>query len=98
MNLGVSSARQTLYYCLVTDEMHVAEGGGSIEEEEQLDVLHVDWEEALRLSFDERVNRSGTLFGAFLFFEKYVLPYARSLAGTGVAASASAIVASNSSN
>lgn len=97
MNLGVSSARQTLYYCLVTDEMHVAEGGGSIEEEEQLDVLHVDWEEALRLSFDERVNRSGTLFGVFLFFEKYVLPYARSLAGTG-AVSASAIAASNSSN
>lgn len=81
--VGVTSKRQSLYYCLVTDAMLVSQGGGKVDEAEQIDVLHVDWEEALRLAFDERVNRSGMLFGVFFFFEKYLLPYARSLAGTG---------------
>jgi len=65
-SVGISGAKQTLYFAKITDEMRVNEGGGL--EEEEIEVLYIPLDEAKKFMFDEHDHKTPGLMMAFYWF------------------------------
>jgi len=70
-SVGHAGNLQTLFYCEVSDSMHVSQGGGNVEEGESIQVLHLPAKEALALLTDDSVARSTSVCFGLLWFEHY---------------------------
>ena len=73
-NVGISGAKQTIYYGELTDEMQVGEGGGLIEE--NIEVIYLPIKEAKLFMFDESYQKtSGVIMAIYWWFDnKYKQP------------------------
>jgi UDP-sugar diphosphatase len=68
-NVGVSGARQHLFFATIDDNMKIHEGGGIHTESIELVYLHVS--EAKSFIFDEsRAKTPGLMFAFYWFFDK----------------------------
>ena len=65
-SVGISGAKQTLYFAKITDEMKVNEGGGL--EEEEIEVVYIALENAKEFMFDERYHKTPGMMMAFYWF------------------------------
>ena len=65
-SVGISGAKQTLYYAQVTDEMQIAEGGGL--EEEQIEVVYIKTSQAREFMFNESYQKTPGMCMAFYWF------------------------------
>jgi UDP-sugar diphosphatase len=69
-NVGVSGAKQHLYYAKIDESMKVHEGGGIHDEEIELHFLKTN--EAKAFIYDEeKAKTPGLIFAFYWFFEKY---------------------------
>lgn len=69
-SVGISGAKQTLYFTRVDDSIKVNDGGGL--EEEDIEVIYVDISKAREFMFDESYQKTPGLIMAFYwFFDKY---------------------------
>ena len=67
-SLGHAGSCQTVYYCEVTEDMHIHQGGGNGHEGEMIDVVHMPMNEAMELVFDtEKTRSAGVCFGLLWF-------------------------------
>ena len=73
-SLGTAGTHQSLFYCEVTDDMVVAQGGGNDYEGEIIEVIHMPLEEAMKLPFDVGKARPTALCFALLWFDKFKRP------------------------
>lgn len=65
-SVGISGAKQTLYFAKITEEMKVNEGGGL--EEEEIEVLYIALKDAREFMFDEKYHKTPGLIMAFYWF------------------------------
>ena len=65
-NVGISGAKQTLFYATINESMKRHEGGGI--EDEAIEVLHIKVEEAKKFMFDETYQKTPGLITAFYWF------------------------------
>ena len=70
-SIGHAGSRQTMYYCEVTDDMIVHDGGGNEHEGELIDVVNVPLEDAMKLAMDGDAARSTGLCFAVIWFEHF---------------------------
>jgi len=69
-NVGVSGARQTLYFAILDEDMKIHEGGGIHTESIELVYLHVS--EAKKFVFDEsKAKTPGLMFAFYWFFDRF---------------------------
>ena len=73
-NIGTAGTLQTLYYCSVTDDMHVSMGGGNVKEGEVIELYHVPADEALTFVLDTSKKKSTGLCLGFMWFLQCVRP------------------------
>ena len=73
-SIGTGGTQQQLFYCVVTDDMLVHEGGGNDHEGEMIQVVYVPVEESLKLVFDHSQPKSVGLCFAFFWFDKVKRP------------------------
>jgi len=67
-SVGISGAKQTLYYAECDDSMKVSEGGGLAEEE--IEVIYIALEDVKDFMFDEQYQKTpGMMMGFYWFFE-----------------------------
>jgi len=69
--VGESGGLATMFYAEIDDSMKVSEGGGNVDESEQIELEYIPVEDAKRrILYDENLQRpSGVLFGVMWFFE-----------------------------
>jgi len=68
-NVGISGAKQTIYYGELTEAMKINEGGGL--EEEDIEVIYIPLEDAKAFMFDESYQKtSGVIMAFYWFFDK----------------------------
>ncbi len=68
-NLGVSGAKQYIYYAQIDDSMKVSEGGGI--HGEDIELMYLPLEESMEFVFDESKAKSpGLMFSFYWFFDK----------------------------
>jgi len=65
-NVGVTGAKQTLYYAECDESMHVNEGGGT--HEEDIEVIYIPIEEIKTFMFDESYHKTPGMLMAFYWF------------------------------
>lgn len=65
-SVGISGAKQTLYYAECDSSMQVNEGGGL--EEEAIEVIYLPLQEAKAFMFDESYHKTPGLMMAFYWF------------------------------
>lgn len=65
-NVGVSGAKQTIYYATCDDSMKVSEGGGLAEEE--IEVIYIPYAKAREFMFDENYQKTPGMLMAFYWF------------------------------
>jgi len=65
-NVGVSGAKQTLYYAECDDSMKVSEGGGLNDEE--IEAIYIPYAEAKEFMFDESYQKTPGMLVAFYWF------------------------------
>jgi UDP-sugar diphosphatase len=65
-SVGISGAKQTLYYAECDDSMQINSGGGL--EEEEIEVIYLPLEEAKEFMFDESYHKTPGLMMAFYWF------------------------------
>lgn len=69
-NVGVSGAKQHLFYATVDEHMNVHEGGGI--HTESIEVVYLDRAEAKAFVYDEnKAKTPGLMFAFYWFFERY---------------------------
>lgn len=73
-SIGTSGSHQTMFYCAVTDDMHVEQGGGNAAEGEMINVIHIPASKALEFALDASKVRTSGLCFAFLWFDKIIRP------------------------
>nr|CAI5843971.1 unnamed protein product [Callosobruchus analis] len=67
---ATSGARTTWYYCKVSDEMKVSEGGGNIDEGENIEVVEMSVEDAVRIGNSEHAPcPANFMFGLYWFLD-----------------------------
>ena len=70
-SVGISGAKQTLYYAECDDSMKISEGGGLVEEE--IEVIYIPFKDAKKFMFDESYQKTpGMLMGFYWFFENKI--------------------------
>jgi len=68
-NVGISGAKQTIYYAELTEDMKINEGGGLPEED--IEVIYIPLEDAKSFMFDENYQKtSGVIMAFYWFFDK----------------------------
>ena len=68
-NVGISGAKQTIYYAELTEAMKINEGGGLPEED--IEVIYIPLEDAKSFMFDENYQKtSGVIMAFYWFFDK----------------------------
>ena len=65
-NVGISGAKQTIYYGELSESMKVGEGGGLHEEE--IEVVYVPLSESKKFMFDESYQKTAGVMMAFYWF------------------------------
>ena len=65
-NVGISGARQTIYYAELTEAMKINEGGGLPEED--IEVITIPLAEAKEFMFDESYQKTSGVIMAFYWF------------------------------
>lgn len=70
-SIGHAGSRQTMYYCEVTDDMAVHDGGGNEHEGELIEVVNVPLQDAMKLAMDGEAARSTGLCFAVIWFEHF---------------------------
>ena len=65
-NVGISGAKQTIYYGELTDSMQVNNGGGLIEED--IEVIYIPLSQARAFMFDETYPKTSGVIMAFYWF------------------------------
>ncbi|MCH9740712.1 MAG: NUDIX hydrolase [Epsilonproteobacteria bacterium] len=69
-NVGISGAKQSLFFAMVDETMKVHEGGGIHDEEIEVDYISLD--EAKEFIFDSsKAKTPGLMFAFYWFFENY---------------------------
>ena len=66
--VGVKGTLQTLFYAEVTDQMKVSSGGGLLDEGEQIEVIELSNQEALKCIMDETITKPVGMMFAFTWF------------------------------
>lgn len=65
-NVGISGAKQTIYYGELTESMKVSEGGGLIEED--IEVIYLPLKDARAFMFNETYQKTSGVIMAFYWF------------------------------
>ena len=69
-NVGISGAKQHLYFATVDEHLKVHEGGGIHTEE--IEVVYLSLEDAKKFIYDEsKAKTPGLMFAFYWFFEKF---------------------------
>ncbi|XP_030628763.1 uridine diphosphate glucose pyrophosphatase NUDT14 [Chanos chanos] len=72
--VGVTGAKQTMFYAEVSDENRVGEGGGSAQEGELIEVVKVPLHEAMTFAFDESIPKTMGVIFSFIWFHSNMSP------------------------
>jgi len=68
-NVGISGAKQTLYYATIDDSFKIHDGGGI--NDEQIELVYLKLEDAKEFLFDEsKAKTPGLMFSFYWFFER----------------------------
>ncbi len=65
-SVGISGAKQTLYFAKITEDMKVNDGGGL--EDEDIEVVYIALKDAKQFMFDESYHKTPGLIMAFYWF------------------------------
>lgn len=69
-SVGVTGAKQTLYYAECDESMRINEGGGT--QEEDIEVIYIPIEEIKAFMFDENYHKTpGMIMAFYWFLERY---------------------------
>jgi len=70
-SVGISGAKQTLYYAECDDSMKINDGGGL--EEEEIEVIYIPLKDAKKFMFDDEYQKTpGLMLGFYWFFDSKV--------------------------
>ncbi|KAI1895383.1 hypothetical protein AGOR_G00105730 [Albula goreensis] len=72
--VGVTGAKQTIFYAEVSDENCVGEGGGEPLEGELIEVVKVPLQEAMKFAYDENIPKTMGVIFSFIWFHSNVSP------------------------
>ncbi|XP_066533647.1 uridine diphosphate glucose pyrophosphatase NUDT14 isoform X2 [Hoplias malabaricus] len=72
--VGVTGAKQTMFYAEVSDENQVGEGGGKPQEGELIEVVKVPLHEAMTFAFDESFPKTMGVIFSFIWFHSNMSP------------------------
>ncbi len=67
-SVGFAGSRQTLFYAEVDESMHTSEGGGI--DDEEIEVLYLPVNEAMRFLYDESIAKTPGLMFAFMWWRE----------------------------
>uniref|UniRef100_A0A8C7KEC2 Uridine diphosphate glucose pyrophosphatase NUDT14 n=1 Tax=Oncorhynchus kisutch TaxID=8019 RepID=A0A8C7KEC2_ONCKI len=72
--VGVTGAKQTMFYAEVSDENRVGEGGGVPQEGELIEVVKVPLHEAMTFAYDESIPKTMGVIFSFIWFHNNMSP------------------------
>ncbi|KAK6295338.1 hypothetical protein J4Q44_G00345640 [Coregonus suidteri] len=72
--VGVTGAKQTMFYAEVSDENCVGEGGGEPQEGELIEVVKVPLHEAMTFAYDESIPKTMGVIFSFIWFHNNMSP------------------------
>ncbi|KAJ8009229.1 hypothetical protein DPEC_G00086720 [Dallia pectoralis] len=72
--VGVTGAKQTMFYVEVSDENRLGEGGGKPEEGELIEVVKVPLHEAMTFAYDESIPKTMGVIFSFMWFHNNMSP------------------------
>ncbi|KAL6095717.1 nudt14 [Pungitius sinensis] len=72
--VGVTGAKQTMFYAEVSDDNCVSAGGGEPREGELIEVVKVPLHEAMTFAYDERVPKTMGVIFSFIWFHNNMSP------------------------
>ncbi|XP_035380346.1 uridine diphosphate glucose pyrophosphatase NUDT14 [Electrophorus electricus] len=72
--VGVTGAKQTMFYAEVSDEDRVSEGGGKPQEGELIEVVKVPLHEAMTFAYDESIPKTMGVIFSFIWFHSSMSP------------------------
>ncbi|XP_071368718.1 uridine diphosphate glucose pyrophosphatase NUDT14 [Centroberyx affinis] len=72
--VGVTGAKQTMFYAEVSDDNRVGEGGGAPQEGELIEVVKVPLHEAMTFAYDESIPKTMGVIFSFIWFHNNMSP------------------------
>ncbi|XP_059897187.1 uridine diphosphate glucose pyrophosphatase NUDT14 [Gadus macrocephalus] len=72
--VGVTGAKQTMFYAEVSEENRVGAGGGQPEEGELIEVVTVPLHEAMTFAYDESIPKTMGVIFSFIWFHNNMSP------------------------
>ncbi|KAG7316600.1 hypothetical protein KOW79_020141 [Hemibagrus wyckioides] len=72
--VGVTGAKQTMFYAEVSEENRVGEGGGQPQEGELIEVVKVPLHEAMTFAYDESIPKTMGVIFSFMWFHSNMAP------------------------
>ncbi|CAK6975980.1 uridine diphosphate glucose pyrophosphatase NUDT14 [Scomber scombrus] len=72
--VGVTGAKQTMFYAEVSDDNCVSAGGGEPLEGELIEVVKVPLHEAMTFAYDERIPKTMGVIFSFIWFHNNMSP------------------------
>lgn len=72
--VGVTGAKQTMFYAEVSDDNCVSTGGGEPREGELIEVVKVPLHEAMTFAYDERIPKTMGVIFSFIWFHNNMSP------------------------
>lgn len=72
--VGVTGAKQTMFYAEVSDDNCVSAGGGEPKEGELIEVVKVPLHEAMTFAYDERIPKTMGVIFSFIWFHNNMSP------------------------
>ncbi|KAL0967509.1 hypothetical protein UPYG_G00253160 [Umbra pygmaea] len=72
--VGVTGAKQTMFYAEVSEDNRVSEGGGEPQEGELIEVVKVPLHEAMTFAYDESIPKTMGVIFSFIWFHNNMSP------------------------
>ncbi|TSK58059.1 Uridine diphosphate glucose pyrophosphatase [Bagarius yarrelli] len=72
--VGVTGAKQTMFYAEVSEENRVGDGGGQPEEGELIEVVKVPLHEAMTFAYNESIPKTMGVIFSFMWFHSNMAP------------------------
>ena len=72
--VGVTGAKQTMFYAEVSDDNCVSAGGGEPREGELIEVVKVPLHEAMTFAYNERIPKTMGVIFSFIWFHNNMSP------------------------
>ncbi|KAF7666670.1 hypothetical protein LDENG_00098440 [Lucifuga dentata] len=72
--VGITGAKQTMFYAEVSDDNRVSEGGGEPREGELIEVVKVPLHEAMMFAYDEKIPKTMGVIFSFIWFHNNMSP------------------------